>query len=208
MPRAMINGVDHWYDEAGNGEAIIFHHGYTGSHDAWDEIVPEVAKRYRCVRMDGSGAGDTAHPPTGHTIEQFAHDVVRMADHLGLDKFTYVGHSMGGVIGMELGIQYSHRLTRLVLVAPAPADGIVPNPAMAGYRERVLRLRAEGKIDQLVREALHMSPGSNYEGVQRRLERGWATSAAHVEVAEVCDGFEQRRLPGAVLAHKEGDRLI
>lgn len=183
MSMATINGVEHWYDETGKGEAIVFHHGYTGSHDAWDDIVPEVSKRFRCVRMDSSGAGDSAHPPTGHTIEQFAQDVVAMADHLGLDRFTYVGHSMGGVIGMELGIRHGQRLHKLVLVAPAPADGIVPNPAMATYRERVLRLRAEGKVDQLVREALHMSPGSNYEGVQRRMERGWATSAAHVEEA-------------------------
>ena len=183
MPTALISGVDLWYDQVGTGDPILFHHGYTGSHDAWDDIVPTVAPRFRCIRMDCRGAGESSHPVSGYSIEQFAADVIGMADHLGLDRFTYVGHSMGGLIGMELGINHGARLNRLVLVAPAPADGMAPHPAMAAFRERVVRLRAEGKVEQLVEEALRMSPGSNHEAVKRRMERGWATSEAHVTEA-------------------------
>jgi non-heme chloroperoxidase len=70
MPRANINGFELFYDQAGSGAPVLFHHGYTGSHDAWEEIVPIVAKQYRCIWMDGRGAGDSAHPETGHSIEQ------------------------------------------------------------------------------------------------------------------------------------------
>ena len=80
MAQAIINGVELFHDEQGAGEPILFHHGYTGSHDAWDEIVPTISKRYRCIRMDCRGAGDSAHPDSGNTIEQFADDVIGMAE--------------------------------------------------------------------------------------------------------------------------------
>ncbi|MEP6870662.1 MAG: alpha/beta hydrolase [Anaerolineaceae bacterium] len=125
MSQATINGVNLFYDEHGSGEPILIHHGYTGSHYTWDDVVPHLADRYRVFRMDCRGTVDSGHPADGHTIEQYAADVIAMVDHLGLEKFTYVGHSMGGVIGYELGLSYQDRLNKLVLVAPAPADGVV-----------------------------------------------------------------------------------
>ncbi len=58
--------------------------------------------------------------PVSFPIPQYARDVVAMADFLKLDKFTYVGHSMGGGIGYELGVEHGDRLNKLVLVAPIP----------------------------------------------------------------------------------------
>lgn len=72
-----------------------------------------------------------------------------MADHLGLDRFTYVGHSMGGVIGFELGLSYPDRLNKLVLIAPAPADGVaVP----VSFRERAAKLHYGKDAGRLIEE--------------------------------------------------------
>jgi pimeloyl-ACP methyl ester carboxylesterase len=155
MPRATINGVELYYDQEGQGEPIIFHHGYTGSHDVWSDLItPRLRDRYRCIVMDGRGAGDSGHPADGYTIEQYARDVVGMADFLGLDSFTYCGHSMGGVIGMELGINHAARLNKLILVAPAPADGVQAPPEVF---ERSRRLRQERARDTMIRERTIMS---------------------------------------------------
>lgn len=133
MPHKLVNGVNLFYEETGSGPAVLLHHGYTGSHDNWLGVAPRLAANgCRAIVMDARGAGDSEHPPSGYTIEQYAADVAGMADALGLGRFTYVGHSMGGVIGMELGMSYAARLERLVLVAPAPADGIETPP---GYFE-------------------------------------------------------------------------
>ena len=100
MPVKQVNGVNLFYDEIGQGEAIIFHHGYTGAHDVWlDEISPRLQHKYRCIVMDCRGAGDSEHSEDGYSIQQYARDVIDLADQLGLHKFTYVGHSMGGGIG-------------------------------------------------------------------------------------------------------------
>jgi 3-oxoadipate enol-lactonase len=136
MALANINGVDLFFDQIGAGEPLLFHHGYTGSHDSWAGIVDRLEDRYQCTVMDCRGAADSAHPEDGYTVAQMANDVIGMADHLGLQSFTYIGHSMGGVIGMQLGLEYADRLTKLILVAPAPADGIaMPEEMRAEYRK-------------------------------------------------------------------------
>ena len=179
MPLATINGVELFYDEHGSGEPLILHHGYTGSHHAYDDVVPHVARQYRVVRMDGRGAGDSTRTANGHTAEQYAADVIGMADHLGIDRFTYMGHSMGGLIGYELGITYALRLNRLVLIAPAPADGVdVPD----SFRKRAAELHYSKNIDRLVAEGMvtNVRPGSR-EAVEERLRQGLSVSDAHYE---------------------------
>ena len=194
MAYATINGVELFYAEQGTGEPVIFHHGYTGSHDNYETAAALLAPRYRCIVMDCRGAGDSARPESGHTIEQYAADVIGMADHLGLDRFSYVGHSMGGVIGMELGINHAGRLNKLVLVAPAPANGMqVP----AGVRERALALRAAQDRETLLRERKALSARHRPEEAHiRSMERALSVSDAHYE-----QSFD------ALVTSARGDRL-
>lgn len=179
MAHATINGAALFYDEHGAGEPLIVHHGYTGSHYSYDDVVPYLAQKYRVIRMDGRGAGDSARPDTGHSIEQYAADVVGMADFLGLARFTYIGHSMGGVIGYELGISYANRLNSLVLIAPAPADGVnIP----ASFRERAQRLHYAKDKKRMMEEAMITTaqPRSR-DLVEARIEKGLSVSDAHFE---------------------------
>jgi pimeloyl-ACP methyl ester carboxylesterase len=117
-----------------------------------------------------------------------------MADHLGLDRFTYAGHSMGGVIGFELGLSYADRLNKLILIAPAPADGVqVPQ----SFRDRARDLHMRKDIDRLLFEAMVTTaiPRSP-ELVEARILRGLSVSDAHYE--ESWD---------ALVNYRKGDRL-
>ena len=181
MPRTLVNGVELFHDEVGSGPPVLMHHGYTGSHDVWlNEIGPRLADRYRCIVMDARGAGDSARPEDGHTIEQYALDVVGMADALGLDRFTYVGHSMGAGIGMQLGLEHADRLDKLVLLTAIPSGGITADPAVHAQQiaerarpdafERMLPLRklarvrdvSDEQVASSLRRALSVSKG-HYE---------------------------------------------
>jgi pimeloyl-ACP methyl ester carboxylesterase len=194
MPAATINGVELFHDECGSGPPIILHHGYTGSHDGWELVLPLLSQRYRCIVMDARGAGDSGRPPSGYTVEQYAADVAAMAEHLGLARFTYVGHSMGGVIGMELGLSYPERLEKLVLVAPAPADGIdIP----AEMRERALALWRSQDRETMLRERTAFSARElPREMHERSLERALSVSEGHY--LESWD---------SMVSYRKGDRL-
>jgi pimeloyl-ACP methyl ester carboxylesterase len=179
MAKATINGVELFYDEHGSGEPVLIHHGYTGSHYSWDGVVPHLSKSYRVIRMDGRGAGDSSHPDDGHTIEQYAADVIGMADHLGLGRFTYIGHSMGGVIGFELGMSYPERLAKLVLVAPAPADGVQAPPEM---HEASAKMRAADDAEGMARQSIALSANPMpYEAALKDAQRRLTISQAHFD---------------------------
>ena len=198
MPHANINGASLYYAEQGTGPAILFHHGYTGSHDSWDVVAPAFAANgYRAIVMDCRGAGDSEHTADGYSIEQYADDVIGMADHLGLDRFIYVGHSMGGVIGMELGIRYASRLEKLVLVAPAPADGVdVSVPGAAAQRERGLALRRARDRETLLRERMATTARPNPETIAAAVDRALSVSDGHYN-----DSWD------ALVTSRRGDRL-
>lgn len=180
MPRTTINGIELFYSREGSGAPLLMHHGYTGAHDSWlDLMTPRLNDRFDCVVMDARGAGDSAHPAGGYTIAQYAADIVGMADFLGLDTFTYCGHSMGGVIGMYLGIHYADRLDKLILVAPAPADGVQMPPAMF---DRSRAQRAARARDEMIRERTLLAPRElPPERIALSVDRALSVSDGHFE---------------------------
>ena len=185
MAHATINGASLFYEDTkGDGEVILFHHGYTGSHDSWEHVVPAMKDTFRCIIMDCRGAGDSEHTASGYTIAQYADDVIGLIDQLGIEKFTYVGHSMGGVVGMELGIRYGHRLNKLVLVAPAPADGIdTSNAAARAAREHGRALYQAKDRVTMISERMQTSARPEYERISAASDRALSVSEGHYETS-------------------------
>lgn len=194
MPTATVNGVDLFYHEHGSGDPIIFQHGYTASHETWDGVIDRLSDHYRCIAMDCRGAGDSAHPDHGYTIEQLAADVVGMADALNIDTFHYAGQSMGGLIGFELGLSHAARLRSLSLSAPAPADGIATPPA---FHQSQRTRWANKDRDFLIRTTLAGVPrNSAHADVPAQVDRQLSVSEGHY------DGCWQ-----AMVDYHKGDRL-
>jgi len=220
MAQTLVNGVELFHDEVGSGEPVLLHHGYTGSHDVWlREIASRLADRYRCIVMDARGAGDSAHPDGGYTIEQYALDVIGMADALGLDRFTYVGHSMGGGIGMQLGLEHANRLNKLVLVAPIPSGGTAPAPELAEQaqalrqQQRALRTAPDGRATMLRERKLMRLRDTSDEQLEVALDRALSVSEGHYEQSNetmatfnVTDRLDKLTTPTLIVAGA-ADRL-
>lgn len=206
MAHQTVNGVELFYEEMGSGEPILMHHGYTGSHDAWlDLIAPRLRDRYRCIVMDARGAGDSAHPEGGYTLEQYALDVIGMADALGLDRFTYVGHSMGGGIGFRLGLDHADRLDRLVLVAPIPSGGIQAQPELH-EQARAQRQAPDGR-EQMLRQRLLLRVRASEAMTERGLDRALSVSDGHfdeswhsMQALDVTDRLAELTTPTLIVA--------
>lgn len=181
MPRVQVNGTELYYEERGAGPVLLFHHGHTGSHETWAGVVPAFADRYRCIAMDARGAGDSARPDGGYTIPQLAADVVGVLDTLGVERCTFIGHSLGGGVGMWLGLEHAVRLDRLVLVAPIGADGYAADAAAV---ERARALRASGDREQMLRErraGFARSERFDEASARAAIERSLSASEGHVE---------------------------
>jgi len=144
-------------------------------------VAERLQERYRIILMECRGTGESEHTADGYTLEQYAADVIGVANHLGLERFTYAGHSMGGGVGYRLALDFPMRLDRLVLMASVPADGIpaagpLPAPPTAVDREAMLtqyraaRFRPDVETDawfeDRVRHRLAVSPGHFTESVR------------------------------------------
>lgn len=123
MPHANINNARLWYDVMGKGEPLLLHHGYTASRDNWMPVAERLCDRYQIILMECRGAGDSEDTDDGYTLAQYAKDVLGLIDHLGIQRFSFAGHSMGGGIGYVLGTQYPEHLEKLILMAPIPSGG-------------------------------------------------------------------------------------
>jgi 3-oxoadipate enol-lactonase len=110
----------------------------------WDDLAADLARDHRVVRFDTRGHGRSPAPEGGYTVGGLAADVVALADELGVDRFAYVGLSLGGAIGQVLALAHPQRLTSLVLACTAPVFG---EPAT--WRDRAGLVRREG-LDSLV----------------------------------------------------------
>jgi pimeloyl-ACP methyl ester carboxylesterase len=113
--------------ELGEGPAIVFVHGLSGSWPNWLEQLPVFARDHRVIAMDLPGFGHSPMPRDPITISAYARVLDELMQVLGVAAATVVGNSMGGFISTELSIAFPQRVERLVLVSAA---GISP------YRHR------------------------------------------------------------------------
>ncbi len=105
--------------ELGEGPAIVFVHGHSGSWTNWLENLPHFAGRHRVVAFDLPGFGHSDPPADGVSIENYGRTVAAVMDELGLGRATVVGNSMGGFVGAEVALKFPERVDRLVLVSAA-----------------------------------------------------------------------------------------
>ena len=157
MPYVQAGDVKLYYVEHGDGdEALVFIHGYTSSHHNWDATLPRLPARYRAFAFDLRGAGESDRPGSGYTIEQYAEDIDLAVQALGLEKFALIGHSMGGVMAMQYAVHHPERLSKLVLVAPAPSSGITGiDPAV---RAQIKALRQNRELAKTMLKAFQTRP--------------------------------------------------
>lgn len=89
----------------------------------WDAQVPAFAEHFRVLRYDTRGHGQSLVTDGPYSIEQLGHDVLALADALDIQRFSFCGLSMGGLIGQWLAINAPARIQRLVLCNTAAKIG-------------------------------------------------------------------------------------
>lgn len=126
-----VNGVKINYIEQGSGdEVIIFVHGLASSKGAWKEVLELLPKEYHAYALDQRGHGKSERPGS-YQLTEFVEDIYAFSQELGIERFTYVGHSMGGKIGMKFALNNPDMLNTLVLVCPVAAFAFPPDQVLA-----------------------------------------------------------------------------
>lgn len=115
MPEVEVNGARLWYEVDGDGPAVALVHEAIGDSGLWDDLFPELVRRYRTLRYDARGFGRSSLPggPYAHVD-----DLRSLLDALGVERTALVGGSLGGRVALELAVTDPERVTALALLAP------------------------------------------------------------------------------------------
>ena len=126
MPVARVNGIRFNYVIEGNGPPLVMMHGLASGLFLWDAAAPRLARRFKVLRYDHRGFGESDAPVVASQIQTFVDDLLALLDHFGLEKVDLMGHSMGGRVALLFALQHADRLNRLYL-----CDGAGAPPSVA-----------------------------------------------------------------------------
>ncbi len=121
MPQIDANGIAVRYQMDGPPDApvVLFSNSLGTRLEMWDPQLPAVSQRYRMLRYDSRGHGESAAPAGPYTIELLAADALALLDALGIERAHFCGLSKGGMVGQMLAAQHGERLISLTLCSTA-----------------------------------------------------------------------------------------
>ena len=116
------DGTQIYYKDWGNGQPIVFSHGWPLTSDAWDDqMVFLGSKGYRCIAHDRRGHGRSSQPWDGNEMDTYADDLAALTQALDLQKAVHVGHSTGGgEVARYIGRHGTKRVAKAVLIGAVP----------------------------------------------------------------------------------------
>ncbi|MBW2091906.1 MAG: alpha/beta hydrolase [Deltaproteobacteria bacterium] len=158
-----VNNVNLNYEQIGQGEAVVFLHGYTGSTKDWQNQIPLVAEKFKAIAIDHRGHGKSEAPSKedDYSVKIFSEDVYALLNALNIRRCCLVGHSMGGFMSLQFVMDHPEMVKALVLVDTSSGAYDAP----PGYEE----LRA--KLDELAKN----------EGLEAAFEYDAANNPMRVE---------------------------
>lgn len=118
---------------------LVLSNGLGTDLSMWDPQIPALSREFRVLRYDTRGHGASSAPAESFSIEHLGRDVLALIDKAGVARVHFCGLSLGGMIGMWLGIHAPHRLQSLVLANTAARIG---SPTM--WNERIETVRSAG----------------------------------------------------------------
>jgi pimeloyl-ACP methyl ester carboxylesterase len=112
-----LHGNEVGYRMAGQGPAVVLVHGLALSSSTWWPVMPALAERYTVIAPDLLGHGKSGKPRGDYSLGAYASGIRDLLVALDIERASFVGHSLGGGIAMQLAYQFPERCERLVLVA-------------------------------------------------------------------------------------------
>jgi pimeloyl-ACP methyl ester carboxylesterase len=117
MARLLRDGVALAYDESGRGDPpLVFVHGLACNRGFWPSQLEHFAGAHRVIAVDLRGHGDSDAPHQQYRMQLLADDLAWICERLGVVRPVLVGHSMGGLVALELAAAEPERVRAVVMI--------------------------------------------------------------------------------------------
>lgn len=136
MSAVDVHAVVSGHDDA---PAVVFVNSLGATHRMWDAQLAAFEQRFRVVRFDTRGHGDSPVPQGPYTIDDLADDVIGLLDRLGIERAHIVGLSLGGATAQRLAIRNPDRVGNVAVLCTAAQF-----PPASAWTDRAATVRADG----------------------------------------------------------------
>ena len=189
MATTVHQGTKLAFEDRGVGKpAFVFVHGWTCDRSFFAPQAEHFARRHRVVSVDLRGHGESDKPHGAYPIAAYADDIAYIIEQLGLGKVVAVGHSLGGLVVLQLAAAHPASVAAIVMVDPAP---FVFSPELRVAVEAMVAAIEAGNQEprrRFIRDHLFL-PTSDRRLVEAVLE-GMLAAPAHVAANAMRGGLE------------------
>jgi pimeloyl-ACP methyl ester carboxylesterase len=126
-----VNDIEMYYETYGMGKPLVLLHGFGGCAQNWQPFTANLAERHSLIIIDLRGHGHSTDPENKFTHQQAALDVFALLDVLGIDHFSAMGISTGGMTLLHMATSQPERIDSMVLIS---ATSYFPDQARAIMR--------------------------------------------------------------------------
>lgn len=144
-----VNDIRYFVEVKGEGEPLVFLHGFTGDTTTWSRITDQLSNRYRCISIDLIGHGRTESPedPSRYTMDHVSNDLDSILSALEADQAILIGYSMGGRTALHFAMRHPQKVSTLILESASPG--------LKTGEERVERRKKDHALaDRIMREGM------------------------------------------------------
>ena len=152
MSLIKINGIRLGYREFGNKNkhTIVFAHPLLFDSTVFDPLVPELANDFHIILLDIHGHGKSGYR-SPLTLEEMTADYYELLKTLNFSKVTWVGYSIGGMIGLRLATQHPQLIESLILMATSAQ---LDQPQIREQTGQLWQMFRDGHREDIVDAAL------------------------------------------------------
>ena len=136
------------FQDEGSGAAVLLIHGVGSDLESWEGVLSYLSPARRYIRYDQRGHGQSNRTPGPYSLNDLTDDAVALLDHLGLDRVSVVGFSLGGLVAQSIALNHSTRVASLVLVSTVA--GRTPEE-QALVNDRAKMLSQKGALTHLTK---------------------------------------------------------
>jgi 3-oxoadipate enol-lactonase len=202
------SGVRIAWERLGSGPPLLLIHGLGYARWGWEPVVDELAEAHEVILFDNRGIGESDAPLGPYSARMLAEDAVSVLDAAGLERAHVLGTSLGGMVALEVALDWPERVDRLVLACTTPGGKLsAPMP------EQTVRLMRESPTlprEVAMRRGVEnaLAPGADTALIERIMEHrvataqplpAWLAQAAAGMAFDVWDRVGEIRAPTLVL---------
>jgi 3-oxoadipate enol-lactonase/4-carboxymuconolactone decarboxylase len=191
-----------------NAPVLVLSNSLGTTLEMWRYQAPALRERFHLVRYDHRGHGCSPVPPGPYTLDDLGRDALTLLDSMGVERFSFCGLSLGGMVGMWLASEAPQRVERLVLCCTsAHFDPDAYESRARTVREHGVAQVAEGVLERWFTPAFRKSRPELAEWAKQMLREtppeGYAGCCEAISSAHLPRRLGRIRAPTLILAGAE-----